>query len=71
MHEFAQEWCRYRLGEVFADTALQLLSLASAKVPQTEIARMVGYKDASVVKKKAGALDRDELRQMLEHPRVY
>ncbi len=78
MHEYAYRWFKDRLGEVFTDRELQLLSLASAKVPQTEIAQVMGYKDASVVKatlsrvkKKADALDREELREMLEHPRVY
>ncbi len=78
IHESAYQWLRDRLGEVFTDRELQLLSLASAKVPQVEIARIMGYKDASVVKatlsrvkKKADALDREDLRHLLEHPRVY
>lgn len=78
MHEFAYEWFKSRLGTVFSDRELQLLSLDSSEIPQKEIAIMMGYRNASVVKatlsrvkKKADALDREELRQMIEHPRTY
>lgn len=78
MQEAAYQWLRDRLGEVFTDRELQLLSLASVNTPQAEIARIMGYKDATVVKatltrvkSKADALDRGRLMEMLEHPRVY
>ena len=67
-----------RLGAVFSDREIELMSFVSAGTPYDEIAVLMGYKDASVVKttvsrirKKADALDEGGLREFLNHPRMY
>ena len=78
MQSMAYEWFHERLSTVFSDKEIELMSLVSVGTPQNEIAALMGYKDASVVKstisrvrKKADGLDRGELRGLLEHPRMY
>jgi len=78
MQTIAYTWFRQRLGTVFTDDEIQLLSMVGVGVPHAEIASVLGYKNAAVVKttlsrlrKKADALDRAELEQLLHHPRAY
>ena len=78
MQAEAYEWLRMRLGAVFSDREIELMSFVSAGTPYDEIAVLMGYKDASVVKttvsrirKKADALDEGGLREFLNHPRMY
>lgn len=78
MQTIAYTWFRQRLGTVFTDDEIQLLSMVGIRVPHAEIASVLGYKNAAVVKttlarlrKKADALDRAELEQLLHHPRAY
>lgn len=78
MQAEAYEWLRMRLEAVFSDRDIELMSFVSTGTPYDEIAVLMGYKDASVVKatvsrirKKADALDEGGLREFLNHPRMY
>lgn len=78
MQDMAYAWFHERLGSAFTDDEIRLLTMAAEGLPQSEIAAALGYRSAAVVKttlarlrKKAAALDRAELEELINHPRPY